>query len=542
MDDLSHLHFADRVQFIETKLGTEAWITVYEYTETDQEKIAHFSALTTVDDVERSLSQTQWDLLIGNGGPGFCFYGGGDWKYLPTGGDEAPIEALVHVRDFHGLRPDYMEISEQFRLFFNLYDDRKSGKLVAFEENGDEVEVVRSSPKKIQILAKYLRDYLAAREMVLLIFCEIDRWNVKDLEELGIEEAAEEDRKEDLTYSWWVSSKTPVGDKKTYARMIAKKVVHGTPGYRPSSLWGREDREYEQFTIGVDDAGRRVMFTCDEEELANHFGKNAGAPHYLTPVFFRKSVLNKYYSDPKYSVRDGILFCGGFWSLRMDNNHTDYVIVFLGDLGHLAHAEQLYWKSFNVAPDGDLSDVAFRRGMLGEWADAEEPALVFKSTYQRFREKWSQVNGWDLFKDLASEDHHFWQALHVPGDGNQREFDDQIMALSKVMVERLNDRGVSKFITLEPNDKSIAKLEKYLEYIGYPGRVEFGTFLRYLNGLRSGPAHVKGDSYRKAAVHFRVDEMGMSGAFGAMLNSASIHLSRLLEFAAPETSAGQAGS
>lgn len=534
---MSFLRFTDHAQHVETTLGTETWVTVYEYTTADLETVSHFCALTTAADVEEALQNPSWDLRIGSGGPGFVFFGDGEWEYLPTGEDERPIEAFIHCRDFHGIRPNYMEVSEQFRLLFNLFEDKRTGNLIAFDDNADEIEVVRTSPKKIQVLGKYLRDYLAARNMVMLLFFEFDRWNAKALEELGAEEARGEKQTEDLQYSWWVSSDHSIEGKKTYARLMGKKVISGTPEYKPSLLCGREDQEYEDFIIGVDTAGKKVMFTSDEEQLANYFGKNFGAPHYLTPVFFRKSVLNKYYNDPKYSIEDGHLFCGGFWSLRLDNNHTDYVIVFLGDLGHLANAEQLYWKSFNVAPDGGLSRVAFRRGMLGEWADAEEPALTFKSSYSRFREAWNKSQGWDLFKSLAPEDSHFWQALHVPADGNQREFDDQIMALSKVMVERLNDRGISKFISVEKDDKSIAKLEKYLEVIEYAERQELGTFLRYLNGLRSGPAHVKGDGYRKAAVHFEVSEKGMAAAFSDMLQVATRHLNQLMHYIAPTSNA-----
>lgn len=53
-------------------------------------------------------------------------------------------------------------------------------------------------------------------------------------------------------------------------------------------------------------------------------------------MFYRKDVLVKYYGDPtKYSVEDGSIFCASRWSLRIDDNHLGYVVVFLGDLGHL---------------------------------------------------------------------------------------------------------------------------------------------------------------------------------------------------------------
>jgi len=100
-------------------------------------------------------------------------------------------------------------------------------------------------------------------------------------------------------------------------------------------------------------------------------------------------------------VEDGNIYCGSYWSLKLDHNHPDYVAVFLGELGHLSSSEQRYWRSFNVPPDGDMSEVPIRRSILGQWADADEPALAFKAAYSRFREDWRATAGWVLFRPLG---------------------------------------------------------------------------------------------------------------------------------------------
>jgi hypothetical protein len=234
-----------------------------------------------------------------------------------------------------------------------------------------------------------------------------------------------------------------------------------------------------------------------------------------------------HYADPaKYRVEDGSVFCGGLWSLRMDNNHQEYVVVYLGDLGHLSANEQLYWKSYNVVPDGGVSEVAFRRGILGEWTDPDEPALTFKLAYSQFREAWRRSFGWDLFKPLSPEDEHHWKALHVPASENQKDFDEQVMALSKLMVERLNEKEIAKNVQLEDGDKGITKFGKYLDHVGLP-KDQLITFLRNLNGLRSGPAHVKGKDYQRAAEHFGVQDKGFVEAFANMLTEATLLLTQL---------------
>ena len=181
----------------------------------------------------------------------------------------------------------------------------------------------------------------------------------------------------------------------------------------------RTKRNYEEFTIGIDGLGAPTYYTSDPDQLANYFGANPEAPNFLTPVYFRREVLAKYYVNPeRFSVEDGYLRCGGLWGLRMDNNHRDFVVVFLGDLGQaLTHSEQLYWKSFNVVPEGGVSNVTFRRSFLGQFANSERPDLRFKYLFENFTRQWRQVKGWDLFLPLSSDDEHFYTALVIAQPG-----------------------------------------------------------------------------------------------------------------------------
>ena len=72
------------------------------------------------------------------------------------------------------------------------------------------------------------------------------------------------------------------------------------------------------------------LYLQRKTKVANYFGANKGAPDDLTPVCFRKEVLNDYYAQPeKYTVSDGYLTGGSLWSLYIDNNHPEAVMVFL---------------------------------------------------------------------------------------------------------------------------------------------------------------------------------------------------------------------
>jgi hypothetical protein len=101
-------------------------------------------------------------------------------------------------------------------------------------------------------------------------------------------------------------------------------------------IWPYEEKAkpHVEFIIGIDRDGKEVSHSCHPEKLANYFGKNPDAPHFLTPVVFRREVLKKYFDHPeRYEISDGYLRCAGLWGLRMDNHSEDRVTVFLGDLG-----------------------------------------------------------------------------------------------------------------------------------------------------------------------------------------------------------------
>lgn len=60
--------------------------------------------------------------------------------------------------------------------------------------------------------------------------------------------------------------------------------------------------------------------------------------------------------------------------------------------------------------------------------------------FESFQQRWQEVFGWQLFLPLADEDLHFYTALRVPLTDDQAEFDSQILALTKVLVDSINEK------------------------------------------------------------------------------------------------------
>ena len=153
------------------------------------------------------------------------------------------------------------------------------------------------------------------------------------------------------------------------------------------------------FIIEIDANGKETEYTSDPKALANNFGANVGAPHYLTPVYFLREVLAKYFAEPEgYAVSDGRLSRLGLWGCQIDNDLERYVVVFLGDLWHdLPYEERLHWRQFNVPPGNGISRTNLERSILGRFADPSFPDLAFRREYTKVLGDWDKTLGWPLF-------------------------------------------------------------------------------------------------------------------------------------------------
>jgi hypothetical protein len=315
-------------------------------------------------------------------------------------------------------------------------------------------------------------------------------------------------------------------DEQSFSRLVGKRAIMPVEK-SDSNFWPYKDarrKNYPEFLIGTDDHGESQRFSCDPSKLANYFGANPGAPHYLTPVFFRREVLQKYYGNAaKYTVDDGAIWCAGLCTLRIDNHLMDLVSVYLGDLGRdLPSEEWGYWLSFNVVADAGISTPKLRRDFLGEFADPERPDLLFKYRVEQFNRAWLEKHGWPFFLPLQSEDQHLLIGLREPLTDDQGEFDSQVLALTKLMIDSLNEKQLVAAIGKVPAEsKGIDKFELYLQKLSVPDADKAVSFLRDLQALRStGVGHRKGSGYEKARAPFKIVELGRRAAFRALLERA----------------------
>jgi len=415
-----------------------------------------------------------------------------------------------------------LEILEEFRLYHNLSEDQSSQRFWKVLEDGSEQEVIRFSSNKVEIRTVELKQFLAIKGASLLIFFDIRTHYEQPLKDLELEEGIQgTETVEDVTYTHTAGS--GMTRERSFERIVGQKLIRGFTrehsGTWPYSESVKAKEHYASFIVAVDKQGKNVTETCDAR-------KN----NYLTAVFFKSEVLNKYYENTsKYSVRDGYLGCGSLWGVAIDNDHEEHVSVFLGDLGRdLPENERSYWRSFNVPPPGGISETAFRRSFLAEFAAPSRSDLRFKDALYKLNERWIKNYDWQLFKALTKDDAHCLNSLRVPATSEQREFDSQIMNLTKILVDSINEKEIGKLIKFDQPEKGISKIQKMAELYGKNFTEDQMAVLRDLQTLRSSAAaHRKGDSYMKVAGKLRLKDLGTKAVFVELLEKSIALLSFL---------------
>ena len=428
-------------------------------------------------------------------------YAAGGAEYLRFGNEDG-IEPLVICRAFHGFKEDYLEISEEFRLFHNLYHDRKQDRYIKFDDSGNEEVVAIVKPKSAEIRMKEIRQFLAVKGMYLSIQFDITVSSNKILKEMGLTAGGRDVRDElacwKLSYSdfgFYVDPSNRSSSNLQGIRLIEPlpKSKSGFDGFAEEPT-----KQYADFIIDMDGNGDEVVYTCNPDKLSDFFGANPGAPNYVTPVSFRKQVLDKYYQAPsRYKIDDGTLWCGSLWNMRIDNHHDDKVGAYLGDLGReLPHQEQLHWKSHNISSAPGYSEVTFRRNFKAEWVESDRPEHVFRERYRDLAEACLENLGWEIFLPLSNGDQYHIQSIRVPATDEQRDFDGLVLGLTTILVDSLNVRRLKSLLPQSQEKGSINLLATVLANYDTAGdSSKHIEFLRNLQSLRSsGSAHRKGEN------------------------------------------------
>lgn len=441
------------------------------------------------------------------------------------------FESILYYREFFGVEENYIELSQEFILLNNLRYNKNSKSYWAMYENGESEEAVKYiDATTIQIKMKFLRNYSSAKQMAILLFFDIRTKFDGKISDFGLEEFNTESKDNGLFYRLWGGDiNRLLGSDMdfpthVYSVLMGKKILMPAP-VEACGYWPYEKEEsYEDFIIGVDEFGKEIFNTCDPDKLNNYFGSNPNAPMYLTPVFFKRDVLQKYVNKPElYKIRDGYLSCHSLWSIEIDNHHKNCVVVYLGDLGRdLPESERGYWKSYNIVGEEGLSQVSFQRDFCNIFTESNMEDHKFQVLYGSLIKQWNTKYDWDLYLPLSVEDQYNLTQIRIPLGESQPEFDQLVLSLVKVLIDSLNEKQLIVPGDVQTDIKGISKLERWIqsnEAIGYENHIKF---LRDLQKLRStGSGHRKGKEYSKISNTFGLSEKSKIDVFEEILRKSN---------------------
>lgn len=496
-----------------------------------------YCALVPVDQKKKVLSRCEWDLCIGAGLPcSWVRYDEGVEipEYHRFGRDDG-IEPLVICRNFHGLKNNYNEISEEFRLFHNLHYDSVNNRYIKIDD-GNELVIIEISEERISVRLKELKQFLSIKEMFLSIQFDFKEFSQSfSEEELSLEKRS---AGESEFHTWILTCGNHTGsDGQAFSRLLGKKLIAPFPKSK-SGLDGfikEEPKKFVDFIIDTDEFGDDIFYSSNPDLLSGCSDINQKALSYFTPIHFKKEVLDKYYEkSSKYSVSDSYLSYLSLWGLQIDDNHDSKVCVWLGDLGKdLPYEEQLHWRSYNIAPSGGVSEIYFGHQILNQRVNSNQLAHIFKNKYSKLKEVCDKYLRWELLLPLNKEDQHHFESLRVPATNEQRGFDNLVIDITKIIIDSLNEKQLNKFLEQEQIEKikgGISRLEAVFEKIGIDGYVNHIQFLRNLQTLRScGVAHRKGSNYKEIARKFNFEEKDLICVFKEILTSSVSFLDFLTE-------------
>ena len=514
------------IEFLKKTLGRELWVQVSGSKDINGASAAFWAALMPVENIDEAYRDYSWNSYIGTQCPGFIEYGDKiTYEANPLNFDSCLN--IVQYREFYEIKPNYVEISEEFRLLNNLYHDINTNIFYEIEENGECTEVAKIINNDCAyIKLKSLMKFAAAKQMALLLFFDIRVKISGSLQKNGLKEFSTTVNEDGLFFGLWGGEQRLL-ETYSYSILMGKRILLPKPveecGYEPYSR--NEENEYPEYIIGIDEYGEPRSYTSNPAKLSNYFGANPGAPHYLTPVFFKKEVLQRYLSRPNiFSVEAGYLRCQSLWGIEIDNEHKDMVSVYLGDLGRdLPVQEHSHWKQYNIATDARLSTNAVKRDFLCAFTQPEISDLRFKSNFKQFVNTWREQYQWDLFLPLSQNDEYNFKTLHLPITDGQEEFDHLVLSLVKTMIDSLNEKEIVKQFK-NPTDLKggISKLEYWLSELNLPDYQQQIKFLRNLQELRStGTGHRKGKGYEKAAGVFGLNTDNYVDVFDRILLQAN---------------------
>lgn len=465
-----------------------AWTTVYSHHDAADGRPSVFGCFADLTRKQEILAGDDWLKHASSFSPGFCVCADGVTYH--DGRDEG-YDFIVAEQYFYPLDQAQILVNQEFVMLFELYRG-EDGCYYSVDKCGEREKVVDFAGDEVRVRTKYILRFIAAKQCLFVYFVDA-RLASSSSFPLGSTECIAESDEVGGNYhigQWYTSD---IDEGYLLSMLYARSFIE--PGdVETCGVWPYDEKieQYPEFIIGERPDGSLVRYTCDPNKLGTYFDKEPRAPHYLTPVFFKPAVLDKYRSSPYFDVSERHISCGSQWRCEIDNVDPDRVMVYLGDLGRdLPESERTHFLSFEMSPvDQHISYEVFKTDLLNMWVkDPSGPVSMLMRARMELDKAWRKRFGLALYRPFHRADEGILEQIHIPSGNGESEFEAVTMALTRALVDYIDESA------LEGADAkgSINKLEVFLSANDIVADL---NPLRDLQILRSaGAAHGKGSKY-----------------------------------------------
>jgi hypothetical protein len=345
--------------------------------------------------------------------------------------DGVSYSPFVAIFDPYG-SPSWLEPIQPFILYWRAWPRRDDGGNVSWYEEGDDSrpeEIARwrllnfadvSTVGLLEVRRDRLMTFMSEFDYDLAVYYE------ENIEANQLDDGWTDEERDDNRY-WrvWATGVHPE------IRAVLRAVTYLERPEREEAEepLAPEARERIPFVVGADARG--------EPQTATH-----PPTEFLTPVFFRAEVLERYYQDPStYRVENDIVRGGRQWALSIARTDRNTVQAWLGDLNGLPVSVQRHWAEYAV-PDQGVPNWRLQRDFLAEFVDADEqgPIPELRRVVGAANAAAEERFGEPLYAAVEEVHVPAVRTMRVPANSSFAAFNDQVRTLALLVVDHLSSR------------------------------------------------------------------------------------------------------
>jgi hypothetical protein len=509
------------------------WLTIEEHYFTDTKHGGTHCVLVDPDDAVRALRDTSWigrDLGVVSIWNDADFHNG-----LATYERDVSLEFFAQVRRPSGASAPTVEVGHPFLWYWDAFPVKDGWKYV--NRAGREQELIRwectDDRWRVEIRALEFRQFLATYGRTAVIQLDI----VPKTDAPKFERVDAEFREEWAHFDFHALHQLSLGKQPAFSRLMGQYLIVGLRNSRMPRFEERgREQEYASFIYGLDpETGEPLTHTCDPDQLGTYFDKDGTRLHYLTPIYFKREVLQPYGAEPgRYRLSPTRLSCLDLWGVAISFNSVGLVEVYLGDLGRdLPSDEWGHWRTYNVPPEGQMDEGRFRRDFLNQWASSKNIVGDLRRAREKAAEASAKLLGAPIWKPLTGDIKAEFESLIGPLSDDPTSLGSVLLVLTKALVDSIDPKPLKSYLTTyDKGEQSLRLLQRFMQQLGDTSDIT--EILRDLQMFRSqgGVAHLAGSKRDRAIAVLGIAGLSNIQAFELVVVRATASLEAVSDLTA----------